>query len=109
MISICLKSSNINLLNSLEQLLDKVSFERIYYSQRKFKIYNNLIIHYLGNDVNEFYNIFSDLISSFTINHFEKKFIQQQLNFDYFFYNLQLHQMEQFLLQFFEPLIQHQT
>ena len=40
MISICLKSSNINLLNSLEQLLDKVSFERIYYSQRKFKIYN---------------------------------------------------------------------
>ena len=64
MISICLKSSNINLLNSLEQLLDKVSFERIYYSQRKFKIYNNLIIHYLGNDVNEFYNVFSDLISS---------------------------------------------
>ena len=87
MISICLKSSNINLLNSLEQLLDKVSFERIYYSQRKFKIYNNLIIHYLGNDVNEFYNVFSDLISSFTINHFEKKFIQQQLNFDYFYFS----------------------
>ena len=62
MISICLKSSNINLLNSLEQLLDKVSFERIYYSQRKFKIYNNLIIHYLGNDVNEFYNIFITIL-----------------------------------------------
>lgn len=87
MISICLKSSNINLLNSLEQLLDKVSFEQIYYSQRKFKIYNNLIIHYLGNDVNEFYNVFSDLISSFTINHFEKKFIQQQLNFDFFYFS----------------------
>ena len=69
MISICLKSSNINLLNSLEQLLDKVSFERIYYSQRKFKIYNNLIIHYLGNDVNEFYkHLQSDCYDTITCN-----------------------------------------
>lgn len=87
MISICLKSSNINLLNALEQLMNKVSFEQIYYSQKKFKIYNNFIIHYLGTNINEFYNVFSDLIASLTIHYFEKKFIQQQLNFDFFYFS----------------------
>ena len=87
MISICLKSSNSNLLNYLEQNLDKITLPQIYYSQKQFKLYKNLIIHYLGTNINDFYNTFSNLLSVFIIEHYENSFIQQQLNFDFFYFS----------------------
>ena len=87
MISICLKSIDKISLNQLENYLDNTQFPDIIYSQKKFKYFNNLIIHYIGTDKKSFYNVFSNLLSNFIINNFEKKFILQQLAFDFFYFS----------------------
>ena len=87
MISICLKSINKSFLNQLENYLDTTQFPDIVYSQKKFKIFHNLIIHYIGENEKGFYNVFSNLLSNFIINNFEKKFILQQLTFDFFYFS----------------------
>lgn len=87
MISICLKSNNIHSLNYLENCLDQITFPQIYYSQKKFNIYKNLIIHYTGNDLDKFYDIFSNILSKYIIENYEKSFINQQLKFDFFYFS----------------------
>lgn len=87
MISICLKSNNIRSLNYLENCLDQITFPQIYYSQKKFNIYKNLIIHYTGNDLDKFYDIFSNILSKYIIENYEKSFINQQLKFDFFYFS----------------------
>lgn len=87
MISICLKSNNIRSLNYLENCLDQITFPQIYYSQKKFNIYKNLIIHYTGNDLDNFYDIFSNILSKYIIENYEKSFINQQLKFDFFYFS----------------------
>lgn len=87
MISICLKSSNKKSLNELEKYLDNTTFPNIFYSQKKFKHFYNLIIHYTGKKEKSFYNVFSNLLSEFIINNFEKKFIMKQLSFDFFYFS----------------------
>lgn len=87
MISICLKSTDINSLNFIENYLDNSTFPEIYYSQKKFKYFNNIIIHYLGYNYNGFYNEFSQILSKYIIKHCEKNFIKQQLSFDFFYFS----------------------
>ena len=89
MISICLKTNNLHSLNYIEQQLNQTTISQIFYSQKKFKIYNNIIIHYLGDMPNEFYNVFSDILSNLIIANYEKTFIKQQLQFDFFYFSLE--------------------
>lgn len=89
MISICLKSNNVSALNSIEHYLDNTTFSGIYYSQKKFKYFNNIIIHYKGNNNNKFYKVFSDILSNYIVNYCEKNFVQQQLAFDFFYFSQQ--------------------
>lgn len=87
MISICLKSTNKKSLNELETYLDNIKFPNIFYSQKRFKYFNNLIIHYTEKNEKSFYDIFANLLSNFIINNYEKTFIKQQLSFDFFYFS----------------------
>lgn len=87
MISICLKSNNISSLNLIETYLDNISLPEIYYSQNKFKHFNNIIIHYKGSHKKQFFSCFSNMLSQYIINFYEKSFIRQQLSFDYFYFS----------------------
>ncbi len=89
MISICLKSNNISSLNSIENYLDNTELPEIYYSQKKFKHFNNIIIHYKGHNEKLFYKVFSNILSKYIINFYEKHFIKQQLAFDFFYFSIQ--------------------
>ncbi|MBO5349959.1 MAG: putative sporulation protein YtxC [Clostridia bacterium] len=89
MISICLKSNNISSLKSIENYLDNTTFPEIYYSQKKFKYFDNLIIHYKGYNEKSFYKIFSNILSNYIIDYCEKRYIQQQLTFEFFYFTLQ--------------------
>ncbi|MBP3502987.1 MAG: putative sporulation protein YtxC [Clostridia bacterium] len=89
MISICLKSNNISSLNTIENYLDNTELPEIYYSQKKFKHFNNIIIHYKGHNEKLFYKVFSNMLSKYIINFYEKYFIKQQLAFDFFYFSIQ--------------------
>lgn len=87
MISICLKSTNISALNSIENYLDNTTFSEIYYSQKKFKYFNNIILHYRGNKPIQFYKKLSKILSEYVINNCEQNFVKQQLSFDFFYFS----------------------
>lgn len=87
MISICLKSNYVQSLNLIEKSLDSETFPDIYYSQKKFKYYNNLIIHYKGTSYENFYSTISGIIANYFVVHYEKLILKQQLNFDFFYFS----------------------
>lgn len=89
MISICLKSNNISSLKTIENYLDNTTFPEIYYSQKKFKHFYNIIIHYKGTNELAFYKVFSNILSKYIVDYYEKYFIKQQLAFDFFYFSFQ--------------------
>ena len=62
MISICIKENNIDLQNYLINEIDKSKIGNILYSKRSFKIYDNLIVHYKGENNELFYNFISKIL-----------------------------------------------
>ena len=89
MISICLKSKNLNSLNYIENYLDTETLPDIYYSCKKFKYYNNLIIHYKGTHKKQFYSTLSKILSNYFIDTYEIIFLKKQLSFDFFYFSKQ--------------------
>ena len=82
--SFCIKTNNNSILNYLLNEFENLDFDNIYISKQKFKLYNNIIIHYKGKDLDSFYNIFSNILSSLIIKFYEKDLIRHIINFNYF-------------------------
>ena len=87
MISICIKSINKSKLNILDKQLEKLPIPHIYYSQKKFKNYYNLIIHYTGKSSAKFYDGISNIVTNYIINNLEEKIIRKQIMYEYFYFN----------------------
>ncbi len=87
MISICVKSLNKKYLNTIEQHLDNLEFENILYSQKKFKHFYNIIIHYTGTKIKKFYTLLNNIIAEAIIENFEKILITKQFEYDFFYFS----------------------
>ena len=48
--SICIKTNNLELLNYLLNEFNYIETSPVYISSNKFKNYNNIIVHYRGNN-----------------------------------------------------------
>ena len=85
--SLCIKTNNTKnsdyLLNSLE-ILD---IKDTYYSCKSFKHYSNIIIHYLGNDLDYFYSTISDLLTCLTFDSLEYDFLRKIALQNYFYFD----------------------
>lgn len=82
--SLCIKTNNNKILDYLLNSLEDI--DNIRFSKNKFKIYNNVIIHYLGNDINDFYDKLSDIIYNLIIIFYEKKLLSRLVNSNYFYF-----------------------
>jgi len=82
--SICIKINNEIILDYLEQNLKSKKSIRI--SRNTFKIYKNIIIHYLGNNRNHFFEELTNILSDLVINFYEKKLICRLINVNYFYF-----------------------
>lgn len=85
--SFCIKTNNTQIKNYLLKNLACIDFEDIYYIDRKFKIYDNVIIHYTGEDECTFLNILSAIISDCILLFFEPILIRRSINFNYFYFD----------------------
>lgn len=67
--SFCIKTNNNDIIDYLLSRIKEICFEELIYSKNKFKIYQNVIIHYQGQKEEIFYRIFSSTYyrSSFRI------------------------------------------
>lgn len=85
--SFCVKTNNNNILDYLLKRIKEINFEELVYSKNKFKIYENVIIHYQGKDNEKFLNFLSELITEVVLEFYEEKLIKQIINYNYFYFN----------------------
>lgn len=85
--SFCIKTNNAEIKNYLLKNLACIDFEDIYYIDRKFKIYENVIIHYIGKNIYEFLTILSDLISDCILIFYEPLLIKRAISLNYFYFD----------------------
>lgn len=85
--SFCIKTNNREIINYLLNKFDKIDFANISYIDRKFKIYNNFIVHYTGENLEEFYKILGNIITDTIIKFYEINIIRRILGFNYFYFD----------------------
>lgn len=85
--SFCIKTNNKEIINYLLNKFDKIDFANISYIDRKFKIYNNFIVHYTGENLEEFYKILGNIITDTIIKFYEIHIIRRILGFNYFYFD----------------------
>ena len=85
--SFCIKTNNREIINYLLNKFDKIDFANISYIDRKFKIYNNFIVHYTGENLEEFYKILGNIITDTIIKFYEVHIIRRILGFNYFYFD----------------------
>lgn len=85
--SFCIKTNNNTIIEYLLKNISDLDIENVYYSSKKFKLYNNIIIHYIGKDLSLFYNKLSDIITDCIINFYEEKIINHIINYNYFYFD----------------------
>ncbi len=84
--SFCIKTNNKKI---IKYLLNNFSFPNTYISIRKFKIYENVIIHYTGSldNLPNFYNNLSNTLVSLIIKFYEAKLLKSIIKSNYFYFS----------------------
>ena len=85
--SICITTTNENLLDYLLNELDYIEVKPIAISKNQFKNYKNIIIHYSGNDNKKFVHEVSCILSCLVIDELEESFLKMILLKNYFYFN----------------------
>lgn len=85
--SMCIKSNNKYIIDYLLKEFSSIDLDCIYLSSNSFKIYDNVIIHYLGNNINDFYKILCDRLTRCILFFYERKLTKGIISYNYFYFN----------------------
>lgn len=85
--SLCIKTNNSQIIDYLLKSFENTNLENTYISIRKFKHFNNIIIHYTGTEYTKFYSCLSNIITKTIINYYENNLIYDNINLNYFYFN----------------------
>lgn len=85
--TICIKTNNKKISNYLLEELKYFEVQEIYVSCYDFKYYTNVIIHYVGENVDLFLNKISVLLSYIIIDFYEPLLIKNLINTNYFYFS----------------------
>ena len=84
--SVCIKTNNKNLLKYLLNELEYVEISPVYIAQATFKNYENIIIHYTGNNNSDFIHDLSCILSCLIIDELEEDFLKKIIQKNYFYF-----------------------
>ena len=84
--SFCIKTNNKKIVDYLLNSFESLDLDKLYISKLEFKLYNNFIVHYKGNNLDLFYETFSNILSSAIIEFYEKDIIKHIINTNYFYF-----------------------
>lgn len=85
--SICIKTNHSNLLDYLLSEFKFLDLPLICFSRNQFKNYENIIIHYKGNQEDEFLNRISSILACLVIDELEENILKRLLAQNYFYFN----------------------
>ena len=85
--SICIKTNNTHMINYIEDLINNIDLDDIFFSCNEFKLYRNIIIHYKGKNINLFYKKISTILSSLVIDLLEHNIVKKIIKYNYFYFD----------------------
>lgn len=85
--SFCIKTNNNDILNYLLERIQAIDFENLVYSQNQYRVYQNIVIHYLGKENEKFYTFLCELLEEIVIEFYQEKMIKQLINYNYFYFD----------------------
>lgn len=85
--SYCIKTNNEEIIHYLLDRIEKINYEDIYYCNKEFKIYKNVLVHYVGSNIDGFICFVSQLITEAILKFYEEKLINRMINSNYFYFD----------------------
>lgn len=85
--SFCIKTNNKKIINYLLKNLETSSLENIYYIEKNFSYYSNVIIHYKGNNISLFLSFLADILTNCILTFYEPLLLKRLINFHYFYFD----------------------
>lgn len=85
--SFCIKNNNNIILDYLLIEFQNIDLDHIVISQNSFKYYKNIIIHYTGENENEFIYKVSDILTNCIMKFYEKNIVKRVINCDFFYFD----------------------
>lgn len=85
--TLCIKVNNKKIINYLLDSYTHIDLEYVYVSNNNFKNYENIIIHYKGTNIEDFYDYFCNILTDCILFFYEDKIIKHLINYNYFYFN----------------------
>lgn len=85
--SYCIKTANKKIIEYLLNKISKQDTPNIYYCNKSFKIYENVILHYKDNNIEQFKNLVAQLITEVIIKFYQEKILRRIINVNYFYFD----------------------
>lgn len=85
--TLCIKVNNKKIINYLLDSYTHINLEYVYVSNNNFKNYENVIIHYKGTNIENFYDYFCNILTDCILFFYEDKIIKHLINYNYFYFN----------------------
>lgn len=86
MISYCIKTDNIEIIQYLLNKISNLDFPDIIYCNKTFKKYENVIMHCRNTNYEKFKNIISSLVSDIIIKFYQEKLVRRMISVNYFYF-----------------------
>lgn len=87
MISFCIKTNNQSDILKLTNYISEIQFDNIVFLTKDFSKYTNIIVHYLGNDTEIFYEYFANMLCDFIIDNYESNILNDILVSNFFYFD----------------------
>lgn len=88
MISLCIKINDNEVLDFLMNEINKTTISKITCKKHKFKVYENVIVHFQGDDVEAFLDFISTVITNAITLFFEDRLVKDLIDLNYFYFSI---------------------
>ena len=85
--SLCIKINNNSIIKYLLDRFSLLELDNLYISSNSFKIYDNVIVHYSGNNINLFYDYTCIILTDMILKFYEPIVLRKELNNDFFYFS----------------------
>lgn len=85
--SFCIKINNNSILNYLFDRFSLLELDHLYLSSNSFKIYDNVIVHYSGNNVPLFYDCICSILTDTILKFYEPIVLKKELDSNFFYFS----------------------
>lgn len=85
--SYCIKVNNNKVIEYLLNKIELINFDHIYYCEKEFKLYKNVFLHYVGNNIEGFDRFVANLLTQTILEMYEKKILKRMIHSNYFYFD----------------------